>query len=339
MTDKVRVGVIGAGKNTRRRHIPGLQRIDGVRVTAVCNRSMESSRKAADEFGIPNVFENPEDLLRNPEIDAVVIGTWPYKHRDFTVAALEHGKHVLCEARMAMNSSEAQDMLKTAESKPGLTAQIVPAPMTLSQDDTVKELAGKIKPLTSVFIRQNSGSFPSMENELSWRKDRKYSGNNLMSVGIYYETVMRWTGGVSRVFADTKVIQNQARDPETGEKVTADVPDYAIILGQLVQDKAGFVMTSHSVSGIKESEIIISGFHGVIRVIPGNRIFFREAGETDFREVPFPGGDGWQVEEEFIRAVRGHGKINKTTLSDGLKYMRFTDAVHESSTKGCWITI
>ncbi|MFP4444305.1 MAG: Gfo/Idh/MocA family protein, partial [Spirochaetia bacterium] len=174
MADMIRVGVIGAGKNTRSRHIPGLQKLDGVSVTAVCNRSPESSNKAAGEFDISRVYDKPEELLGSPEIDAVVIGTWPYKHRDFTVAALENGKHVLCEARMAMNSSEARDMLRAAEANPGLTAQVVPAPMTLSQDRAVRELVEQITPLTSVFVRNNSSGFPSMESELTWRRDRKY---------------------------------------------------------------------------------------------------------------------------------------------------------------------
>ena len=62
MADTIRVGIIGAGKNTRTKHIPGLQAIEGVEIVGVCNRSVESSQRVADEFGIPQVYENWWDV-------------------------------------------------------------------------------------------------------------------------------------------------------------------------------------------------------------------------------------------------------------------------------------
>ena len=72
----IRIGLIGAGKNTRERHIPGFQAIDGVEVVSVCNRSLESSQRVADQFGIPKVIENWQDLVADDDINAVCIGTW-----------------------------------------------------------------------------------------------------------------------------------------------------------------------------------------------------------------------------------------------------------------------
>ncbi|MEX1022852.1 MAG: Gfo/Idh/MocA family oxidoreductase, partial [Dehalococcoidia bacterium] len=129
MPDPIRVGVVGAGGNTRSRHIPGLQAIEGVEVVTVCNRSEESGRRVADQFGIPNVVTDPRDVFDDPDVDAVCIGTWPYRHRDYTVAALEAGKHVLVEARMAMNAEEAREMLAVSRQHPDLVAQIVPSPL------------------------------------------------------------------------------------------------------------------------------------------------------------------------------------------------------------------
>ena len=104
----IKVGVIGAGNNTRVRHFPGLQAIDGVELMSVCNRSRESSQRVADQFNIPKVYDDWHELLADPAINAVVIGTWPYMHGELTCAALDAGKHVMCEARMAMNAAEAQ---------------------------------------------------------------------------------------------------------------------------------------------------------------------------------------------------------------------------------------
>ncbi|MYI82270.1 MAG: gfo/Idh/MocA family oxidoreductase, partial [Chloroflexi bacterium] len=82
--DTLRVGFIGAGANTRSRHIPGFQAIAGVELAAVCNRSRESGQRVADEFGIARVDEDPSALFDDPEIDAICIGTWPYRHREYS---------------------------------------------------------------------------------------------------------------------------------------------------------------------------------------------------------------------------------------------------------------
>ena len=87
--DTIRVGIIGAGGNTRSRHIPGLQAIEGVEIVGVCNRSQESSQRVADEFGIPKTYGNWQDAIADSDTNAIVIGTWPYMHCRATVAALQ----------------------------------------------------------------------------------------------------------------------------------------------------------------------------------------------------------------------------------------------------------
>ena len=101
----IKVGVVGAGNNTRVRHIPGLQAIDGVEIVSVCNRSRESSQRVADAFHIPKVYDDWRELVAASDTNAIVIGTWPYMHCEVTCAALEAGKHVMCEARMARNAA------------------------------------------------------------------------------------------------------------------------------------------------------------------------------------------------------------------------------------------
>ena len=97
----LRIGIVGAGQITRKRHLPGFRAIPGVKVVGVCNLRRESSTRVAREFDIPKVFESWEHLVDSPEIDAVVIGTWPYLHCPITLAALGVGKHVLTQARAA----------------------------------------------------------------------------------------------------------------------------------------------------------------------------------------------------------------------------------------------
>ena len=81
MTDNtIRVGVIGAGGNTKKFHIPGLQKQRGVEVVAVANRTLASAAKVADEFGIESARTDWEEIVYDDSIDAVCIGTWPYMH-------------------------------------------------------------------------------------------------------------------------------------------------------------------------------------------------------------------------------------------------------------------
>ena len=136
----IRVGIVGAGANTRLRHIPGLRAIENVEIISVANRSRESGERVAKEFGIPNVYDHWLELVEADDTDAICIGTWPYLHCPVTLAALENEKHVLCEARMAMNAAEAHAMLEEARQHPHLVTQVVPAPHTLAVDDTIQKL-------------------------------------------------------------------------------------------------------------------------------------------------------------------------------------------------------
>src|SRR6516165_3647976 len=131
----LRVGLIGAGGNMRARHIPGLRALPQVEIVAVCNRRPESTAAAAREFSIPRTAEQWEDIVADPEIDAVVIGTWPYLHCPVTLAALEAGKHVLTEARLSLNAAEAHRMLAASRSAPNLVTQVVPSPFGLKGHD------------------------------------------------------------------------------------------------------------------------------------------------------------------------------------------------------------
>src|SRR2546421_10071653 len=137
---RLRIGLIGAGGNMRARHIPGLRALPDVEILAVCNRRPESTREAAREFGIPRSYATWEELLRDPDLDAVVIGTWPYLHAPITLAALEAGKHVLTEARLAMNATEAHRMHKAARQHARLTTQVVPSPFGLKGHEVMKQL-------------------------------------------------------------------------------------------------------------------------------------------------------------------------------------------------------
>src|SRR3954452_1033944 len=83
--DELRIGIVGAGQIVRNRHLPGFRQLPGVRVVAVCNRHRESAVRVAREWDIPKVYGNWEELIFDKEIDAIVIGAWPYLHCPVTL--------------------------------------------------------------------------------------------------------------------------------------------------------------------------------------------------------------------------------------------------------------
>ena len=112
-TDTIRIGFVGAGANTELRHIPGFKEIDGVELVSVANRTTQSGKRIADKHGLSTVYSDWVELMESDDTDAICVGTWPYMHCTMVLAALENGKHVMTEARMASNAEEAHTMLNS----------------------------------------------------------------------------------------------------------------------------------------------------------------------------------------------------------------------------------
>lgn len=339
----IRLGLIGAGGNTRSRHIPGFKAQEGVEIVCVANRTPESAKKVADEFGIERVAANWTDVLADDGVDAVCIGTWPYMHEELLTAALKAGKHVLCEARMAMNVVEARRMLKESRRHPALTAQIVPAPHTLAFDRTIIGMIGSgyIGDLVTLDARVTATSdFPKWESPPHWRHDRVLSGNNIMGMGIWYEAMMRWVGQASTVQAVGQSVVAHRTD-KSGARVAMTIPDHVDILSRMEQ--GGQMRFSFStVLGLTpmQAEACIFGTEGTICLRQDKAgkmsLWSGKRGDSDLKEVaidPAKRG-GWRVEEEFINAIRGREPVTHTDLATGVKYMEWTDAVTLSLRSG-----
>jgi predicted dehydrogenase len=336
MTDRtLRVGFVGAGKNTRTRHIPGFQKQPGVELVAVANRSRASGERVAKEFGIARVYDDWRELVQATDIDAVCIGTWPYTHCEMTLAALAAGKHVLCEARMAMDAAEGRRMLEAARRAPTLVAQLVPSPPTLEVDETLRALVaegytGEV--LAVELTATQNARFVDREEPLHWRHDVALSGHNVMNMGIWYEAMMRWLGPARRVMAMAKIAVPQRRD-ETGALRDVKVPDHIEILATL-RDGALARLRFSAVAALgRATEVWIFGSDGTLRLdADARQLWGGRRGEGALQEISIPPERriGWRVEEEFVNAVRGREKVSRTTFEDGVRYMEFTDAVARS---------
>ena len=333
----LRIGLIGAGANTASQHIPGFRRVEGVEVAAVVNRSRESSQRIADQFGIPRIFDTPEALCADPEIDAVCIGTWPYKHREYSIMALEAGKHVLCEARMAMDLAEAEDMLAASERHPELVAQLVPAPFDFRLGPTITRMIneGDLGEVHDVAVRVLNPSSLDRSAPLHWRMRADYSGKNVMMFGIFVEVIHRWLGDHSHVSADGDIVVGERTNPETGQPAAVTVPDIYVVTGRL---RRGARITYHFSSvaaGGEPNGITVFGSKATLRWRVGDTAELVPLGGQATPVEPDPGTDrGWKVEEDFAASVLSGAPVKLTSFPDGVRYMKVIDAAYESWQSG-----
>ncbi len=342
----LRIGLIGAGANTRARHIPGLRALPGVDIVAVCNRRPESTTAVAREYGVPRTFVHWEDLVADPHIDAVVIGTWPYLHCPITLAALRAGKHVLTEARMSLNAAEAHRMLAAARTAPRLVTQIVPSPYGLKGHEVMRGLieAGYLGDLREVHVYSLSAALADPAAPLSWRQDVALSGFNMLTLGIVHETLLRWVPPPVRVLAQVHAFLPSRIDPASGVRRPVGTPDSVQVLAVLENGARAVYHLSGATPFGQGLGIHLYGTAGVLhydlahdRIRGASRQGGRVAAQAhELEEIPIPGDKarGWTVEADFVAAIRTGGPVELTSFETGVQYMEFTEAVARSARLG-----
>ena len=345
MAGNLRVGLVGAGDNTRRRHIHGLRAVPGVEIVGVANRSAESTGRVAREFGIPVQYPNWQALIADDQIDAVVIGTWPNLHAEVTCAALAAGKHVLCEARMARNVAEARSMATASLDHAGKVAMLVPSPFGLECDMEVDLLLyhNFIGDLREVVVIGADDQFHDYSKYLHWRQDASVSGLNILSMGILHETLSRWVPQPVQVYAQTQTFEPTRPNPNGPGNLPVTVPDSVQILTQYPNGARGIYHFSGTTLLGPGKQVHLYGSLGTIKIHFGehDRVLVGRKVDTELHEVKIPPEKlgGWRVEAEFIAAIRGEAAVRRTTFAAGLEYMEFTEAVGRSAQSGLPVSL
>jgi predicted dehydrogenase len=340
--ERIRVGIVGAGGIVGAVHIPGLRRMPGVEIVAVANRSIESSRRAADEFGIPRAYADWQQLLAADGIDAVLIGTWPYMHRTITLAALDSGRHVLCQARMANDAAEAREMLAASLRHPNLVCQLAPSSSGYVIDRALLGLLadGYAGEVLSVEVQRLQRGFANFGGEFDWRHNPEFSGYNVLNVGAIYESMMRWLGPGNRVMAKTRV-HIPTRRGEQGASRTATIPDHVEVLYELGNGAPVHMKFSETTGLSRGNDTWIFGSEGTIHVDNALNILVGRRGDRELVVHPNPpeGQARHRVEEEFINAIRGLEPVTTNTFEIGVRYMEWTEAIYRSAESGAAVDL
>ena len=242
---------------------------------------------------------------------------------------------------MAMNLAEAREMAEAARQRPHLVAQVVPAPTTLEVDATIARLLvdNYLGDLLAIEVRQQQG-FVDLEAPLHWREDRDLSGLNVMTLGIWYEIVLRWVGEATEVMAMGQTFVRTRIDEESGRRMAIHVPDHLVVSAQMACGAQATFLISNVTGNAPPSGITLYGSKATLQFSNGV-LSGGGRGDGGLQPITIPAEErgGWRVEEEFINAIRGKERVKLTTFADGVKYMAFTEAVARSLAEGCVVQV
>lgn len=342
----LRVGLIGTGF-ARRVQLPALRLVPGTVVTAVASGNLDRARAVAAEFGVPHAFGSAEALARCPDVDLVIVSSTPDAHAAHAIAALEAGKHVLCEKPMALNAREAEAMLEAAARSAGLARidhELRYEPNRRKMRELIR--AGTIGSVLHIefvlkpYLR-GDGRPQAFDAPWSWWYDAARGGGILGAVGSHLIDLCRyWTGqeivdvsGRTATFVRERLDEQRVKRP-----VTAD--DYAsFVLGM-----SGGTITTVTLSTVASQGpghfAQVTGSDGTLLVTGETRLEIGRANAAledvsvadDLWEKTSP-NNMWA--RSFVRLMRdltgvldGRPALGEpATFRDGLVVQRVMDAV------------
>ena len=336
MPHPLRVGIVGAGAVARAHHLPGLAALEDVSVVSVANRTEASSRAVAAAFGVPRIHSDWRSLVTDPDLDAVVIGTWPDTHVTVARAAIEADKHVLVEGRLAHDHRQARALLETARALPHVTVMVVPAALTFWADRTIQRLLAEEVLGRLVAVEVRWGGTTDLQQHPAWRRDRRRSGINVMELGILVESVARWVGFPRWVQAIEQIVDTDASAAPPG--FVADVPDLLDWQGELPGGAlVRTLMSPHLPPQVLGRTVSLTGSEATLVVdLQDRTLRLYPRGSVDGQAIE-PRADepqDWRVEAEFVGAIRQEEPVRFTDLATAERYMAVTDAVRRAARTG-----
>ncbi len=376
--ERIRTAVIGTGFMGRV-HLEALRRIEHVDVVEVAATSSDKARAAAEGYNVLNSTGDWQDVMRDPSIDAVHVCTPNDSHFPIAKAALEAGKHVLCEKPLAMSSAQARELTELAAAKKlrnALCHNLRFYPM-VQQMRAMREAGA----FGEILVVQGTYSQDWMlyETDWNWRVDPKVSGPSRVMADIgshFFDMAEHVTGlKVSSVCSDLQIFYPTRKQPKGGGETfsgktvgeTSDVrivtEDFGATLFRM--GKARGAMTASQVSAGRKNGLVLEiyGTKGGAtwrqetpeelwlghRDAP-NQVLMKDPSLLDGKAAAFadyPGGhaEGYpDTHKQLYR--RFYASISDPALTpdypqfaDGLRQMKILDAELASHKSRAWMDV
>ncbi len=324
-------GVLGSARIARVCMIPAVLRSRNGELRAIACRSEERSKFLAQEYQIPLACCRYEEILENPEIEAVYIPLPNYLHMEWTLRAIKAGKHVLCEKPLAINSREAQKMVQAAKEMDVLLMEAFMYRFH-PRSIRIKALVDQGAIGDPCLIRASFCFRHPDQTEMRFRPEM--GGGALLDVGCYGVSLARW------ILGDEPVeVQAIAEYGNTGIDVT--------IVGLLRFSLGRLAVIEASLNCALQQTFSILGTQGAIE-LPHNAFIpwekdacFRLRGvdeEEGMLEI-IPGVDEYQLMVEHFTDAVLNGKGLNIPPEDSVRNMRVLDALAKAAREGHPVTL
>jgi predicted dehydrogenase len=352
-TTKPRIGIIGVGFGAQV-HVPGF-RSEGWEVAAICSRNRDKAVQAAHAAGIEGVHTDPMDLIRRDDLDAVAITSPPASHHPLAIAALEAGKHVLCEKPFALDAQQAAEMRDAAQAT-RLTAMVSHEFRHTPQRGYIKQLldegyVGKFQ-LCTIELLLDRYLTPN-PRPLTWAGRRAEGGGLLGALGSHYIDGLRhWFGEVASVSGQLATHQPALLDTATDKIVASETDDTFLFTLNFRTGGIATMAASFVVTPARGARIVVMGDSGTLIAEQsgpnppedGAVIGSRNGAplqELDMPQHYKPFADSRDhrlmafrlLVREFNRGIE-QGISPAPNFTDGLRCQEVLDAVHQSSASG-----
>jgi predicted dehydrogenase len=346
-----RIGIIGTGWGARVQ-VPAFREA-GLEVVAIAGHNAERTRRAAGQLAL-KPFDDWRALIES-DVDLVTIVTPPSEHLQMATAALDAGKHVLCEKPTALNAGEAEQLLAASRKHPEQLALIDHELRFLPSFRAARERMSELRGIRYAEVRYASPSRGDRTREWNWWGDANHGGGIWGAVGSHFVDTLRFLGmEIEAVQATLRTIIAE-RPFENGMRpVTSD--DFASVN---LRSTAGVIATitlSTISSGPDEpSTITIHGEEGAMRLageelltaLRGEPFTVATSGDHSDRKGNSAGGafgSGTYLLGRALRTALDEGDrsvlADAATFDDGLAQQRVLDGARASNEQnGIWITL
>ena len=345
---KIKIGIIGVG-GISQMHINSYRANPNVELYAFCDIDKKRLEEKGKANGIARLFTSAQEMCALPELDAVSVCTWNSAHAPCAIAALEAGKHVLCEKPMATDAGQAQAMLDAAERSGKILAlgfvRRFGRDCTFAKDFAEAGALGEVYFAKAKYIRRNG-------NPGGWFGDKSRSGGGpLIDLGVHVIDLLRYLMGNPRPVSVTAAAFDKLGNrsglklspkgylSETEETETINnVEDFATAFIRFDNGAVLSVETSFCLNGQDSAEVALYGNRGGIEFEPKLTLYSEQNGYlVDLSPVPNPSLDidaAFRAEiDDFVNAVQ-NGTPVKAPAEDGVLLMKILDAAYESARTG-----